>query len=57
MGAPLAKGLRRHPFLVAKMKALRPGAELTFELIAARIEVGQIDKFSEFMGQFACQTQ
>ena len=37
------------------MELLRPGAEPTLEPIARHIEVGQIDKFAEFLGQFSCQ--
>ena len=37
------------------VEALRPGAEPTFKLIIRHIEVGQMDKFAEFLGQFACQ--
>ena len=36
---------------------LSTGAEPTFELITRYIEVGQIDKFTESLGQFACQNQ
>ena len=41
--------------LSAQNYPLRPGAEPTFKLIIRHIEVGQMDKFAEFLGQFACQ--
>ena len=43
--------------LPRSLMELKPGAEPTLEVITAHIEVGQIDKFAEFIGQLACETQ
>ena len=43
--------------LPRSLMELSTGAEPTLELILRRVEVGQIDKFTEFLGQLACQKQ
>ena len=48
---------RQRQCQTTKTKALRPGAEPTLELVVRCVEVGQIEKCTEFLWQTPCKSR